>query len=500
MRQSQHRDAGHLALTVENFGPIIHAELDLRPLTVFVGPSNTGKSYLAVLVYALHQYFGKSRRSGFWMFSRNGNDIPASSKKMTDVLVRLAKRAQQDLERDPTENGLTLPLAIVEPMRFGLDKAGQYLDHEISRCFGVDGADELVRKGNSENARIVFRTHPPESPKPLAHELTIGKSGKARCQAACPDRIILQNEVEAVDCLKQLASLSDGIRELSSFAFWKRIETLVEIVSPYVFGPLHQPSFYLPADRTGMMRAHGVVVGALIGRASMAGQRREAPTPALSGVLADFLRQLVEMGSRSHRGGKPMQVLAEQIETAIGGSVQVSRSGEVGYPYFSYRPKPWKESLPLTNASSMVSELAPVVLYLRHAVRPGNLLVIEEPESHLHPSVQVELIRRISALVAAGVRVIVTTHSEWLLEELANIVRRPRVPEAHRKNLHAGDFALHPRQVGVWSFRSKKRPRGSEVSEIRLDDSGLYESDFGDVAIALHNDWAGISSLTGEKG
>ena len=42
-----------LALRVSNFGPIAEAEIDLRPLTVFVGPSNTGKSYLAILIYAL---------------------------------------------------------------------------------------------------------------------------------------------------------------------------------------------------------------------------------------------------------------------------------------------------------------------------------------------------------------------------------------------------------------------------------------------------------------
>lgn len=42
-------------LEVSDFGPIVNAKVELRPLTVFVGPSNTGKSYLAMLVYALHQ-------------------------------------------------------------------------------------------------------------------------------------------------------------------------------------------------------------------------------------------------------------------------------------------------------------------------------------------------------------------------------------------------------------------------------------------------------------
>ena len=44
-------------INVKNFGPIEEAEIDLRPLTVFVGESNTGKTYLAALIYALHQQF-----------------------------------------------------------------------------------------------------------------------------------------------------------------------------------------------------------------------------------------------------------------------------------------------------------------------------------------------------------------------------------------------------------------------------------------------------------
>ena len=47
-----------IKLKVSDFGPIAEADMELRPVSVFVGPSNTGKSYLAILIYALHQFFG----------------------------------------------------------------------------------------------------------------------------------------------------------------------------------------------------------------------------------------------------------------------------------------------------------------------------------------------------------------------------------------------------------------------------------------------------------
>ena len=53
-------DHPKIHIAVENFGPIEKAEIDLRPLTVFVGESNTGKTYLAALIYALYHSFAGS--------------------------------------------------------------------------------------------------------------------------------------------------------------------------------------------------------------------------------------------------------------------------------------------------------------------------------------------------------------------------------------------------------------------------------------------------------
>ena len=46
-----------MKLTVKNFGPIRKATVDVKPMTVFVGPSNTGKSYLAMLIYTIAKAF-----------------------------------------------------------------------------------------------------------------------------------------------------------------------------------------------------------------------------------------------------------------------------------------------------------------------------------------------------------------------------------------------------------------------------------------------------------
>ena len=147
----------------------------------------------------------------------------------------------------------------------------------------------------------------------------------------------------------------------------------------------------------------------------------------------------------------------------------------------------------------MVSELAPIVLYLRHVVKPGEVLIIEEPESHLHPGMQVEFIRLLAAAVRYGVRVMLTTHSEWVLEELANLVRLSDLPESQRAGVGGTDVALTPDEVGVWLFRHDDASGGSEVKEIRLDvDSGGFPTEYDDVAIGTYNKWARIGNLIEE--
>ena len=485
-------------LEVSNFGPIVEAKIDLRPLTVFVGPSNTGKSYLAILIYALHRFFSGFKENRFSLG-------PHFSKEMLDAFD---KWAQKTVGKREMKSHIALPDELTGVIRSILTAESPQLGNEISRCFGIE-ISRLVRKGNKDTA-VVFRIKNPDDSTPFELRSTFSTMGGNVFQTKIPEEMSIQvDEGQNRWWMKRLhlpEFTPDREAELDLL-----IRELLAVLMPELAGPLNLPAFYLPASRTGVMHAHSVVVSAMIGSAPMTGLRPAAATPMLSGVLADFLQQLIEIdrprieigrvGSRWSRppfaqhGG----LLAGRIEEAIlGGSVRVDRSETIGYPHFTYQPTGWRKPLPLMNASSMVSELAPVVLYLRHVVQSGETLVIEEPESHLHPAMQVEFTRQLAALVKAGVRVIVTTHSEWVLEELANIVRRSELPAARRKEIPRGESALRSDQVGAWLFEPKRRPKGSIVREIRLDDSGLYPTEFDEVARILHNDWADISSWIGD--
>ena len=51
-------------------------------------------------------------------------------------------------------------------------------------------------------------------------------------------------------------------------------------------------------------------------------------------------------------------------------------------------------------------------------LRQGNIVIIDEPEVHLHPKWQLLYAEIIICLVQQGTHVIVTTHSPYILEAL----------------------------------------------------------------------------------
>lgn len=498
---------GRLELEVANFGPIVKAKIDLRPLTVFVGPSNTGKSYLAILIYALHRFCSGD---GTWPARRpfhfRRDLTPEPPPTVTDALVEWAEHV--DLKKVNDVGPLALPASVVDAIHSVFPVLGEQLGSAIVRSFGIDDVGSLTRKGQRKSASVVLRGHDANNSPSFEHGLTLKAQG-TEFGTTTPEGTSIRIDFGRGDWrMGYLHNIEDMLstfhrtgKERGSVA-WDLMEKLIDLVLPQFVGLLSDPAFYLPADRTGVMHAHSVVVNALIGSAPMAGLRPAVGTPMLSGVLADFLQQLIQIDRPSYRRGTPRVDLGSRIEEAIlGGSVHVDRSEVTGYPHFTYQPKEWKTALPLMNASSMVSELAPVILYLRHVVQPGGTLIVEEPESHLHPAMQVEFTRQLAALVHKGVRVVVTTHSDWVLETLANLVRSSELPKAQRKGIQGADLALRPDQIGAWLFKPNASPKGSVVEEVRFDpDAGGLESDYSEVAEQLHNDWATIGNrITGSS-
>ena len=513
---TNHRPSS-IRLEASNFGPIVNAKVDLRPLTVFVGPSNTGKSYLAILIYALHRFFGGVSPPSPGMFASNpffhGGvfrqyiELPDDNIDIQSGWRMFEEWAAQfsSLKRD-TNTLVQLPGEIADIVRPHLQPTEDWnerMRRELARCFGREDPYWLIRHGQDLEAKFSIASSDELAlSNAWKYEFTL-TGDELNATHSIAKSTALNMDSAFIEYLIQLTDLSD-YRKLGDddLHMWKRIwkalvANLTDSVGSTMVDPIRHRAHYLPADRTGVMHSHQTVVASMVSRAPMAGLGSDLSIPNLSGVLADFLVQLLSLGSKHpHRTTGREAGVAKSIEDRIlSGAIQTNRS-DADYPSFFFQPRGWKELLPLMNSSSMVSEIAPIVLYLRQVVAIGNVLIIEEPESHLHPAMQVELVRQLAAVVKSGVRIILTTHSEWVLEALANLVHLSDVDDAKRTRSLREEPALGREDVGVWLFEQQPDRLSSRVKELPLDvDLGGFASGYDQIARQTYNRWADIENL-----
>ena len=515
-----------IEVEVSNFGPIARANVDLRPLTVLVGPSNTGKSYFAILIYALHLAFNSGHRAFTQRAVNSEEDSSDAQFRRTLGLPELTAEEQEAMvewlnvasssqtkEGDGSSSPPQFPSEITELLidllRGDSTAAAELIDGSIGRCMGIaEETAHLIRKGSRQPATVKIRSIEQSlttEREAARYEFAIGRSrsqfssfipdddGTESLTQRLPDQFIRAFRPE------DKASLAGPQGDIFAAIATR---TLADVALRELVGSLGLPAYYLPADRTGVMHAHNVVVGALLDSAPFGGTRRRSSDAVMTGVLSDFLNEMIKMSETTDTRSKHIAggIASSLEEHVLQGAVH-ARSTDVGHTVFTYEPSGWSSELPLSRTSSMVSELAPVVLYLKSLVDPGETVIIEEPESHLHPTIQAEFAIYLARLVKAGVRVVVTTHSEWILDQFSNLVRMSLLPESTRNGLPGADAALNPEDFGAWLFATKKSPKGTVVTEIGIDpEEGGLTRDYFDAAMSTHNAWAEIGNRLARLG
>lgn len=497
----------NVTVSIADFGPVEQAEIELRPLTVFIGPGNTGKSYTAKLVYALHKFFGSvETRCRFG--AEHGVGVPELSDGDIAALVAagndLIDKSGSSAGTKPADRSLgdVAPSVLDERtaslLRPGIERAlcdiGS-LNGRLCRDFGVGDVQMLARNRDQRGARI---------------KVSRGFAGGQRHECAfAVGRSPEGSSLKLADGMPLRMSAAD-------LPLWKRrqimfilhrLETgfehrynaklllgeLTHAAASAIISPLNNEAHYLPAERSGVMLSHRIMPASLIQHASLPATNMSVPP--ISGIAADFLQQIISLGSVQQ--GSPPEGVAANVATLIEkdvlrGEVHIESSA-VKYPDFFYAPLSWEhEALPISAASSSVTELAPVVLFLRHVLKPDNLLIIEEPEANLHPEEQIGLMRLLAAAVKLGVRVIITTQSEWMLDELARLAFISELPNSNRDGIAAQEHALDFDNVGIWEFSSSPASGGSNVSFSSVS-LGLG-SWFHDLEVVAHNEYVQVAN------
>ena len=166
---------------------------------------------------------------------------------------------------------------------------------------------------------------------------------------------------------------------------------------------------------------------------------------------------------------------AEQIEKGIlHGEVKITRTGDV--EFISEKAGRLKH-LPIHMASSIVKTMSSLVIYLKHIAKKGDLLIIDEPEMNFHPDVQISLMRIFSMLSKKGLRMIISTHSDYMIREVNNLIMAGSVYTHDPLFIEGMGYSEHmllkKNEVTVKYFNHSKSKKLIDVIDINVEDDGF---------------------------
>ncbi len=477
----------HVPIEVEltNFGPISRGKFTIKPLTIFVGPNNSGKTYAAMLAHSILSSGTQSPilwESADWVHKQSKNkqfqklvalmgkmvasavgssvfyDVPIDySNKIHDLAL---KRAFGDnLFKTLNAN---FSSALSDLVRIGSVSSNIKITHPIGVNISIFKTKSPIIKFSPHNDRYVIQNVPGSLPiaEPHDHNDTSKKHTGMLNQLVYDDMRFFSSTLSL--------DKKPGLHALLS---------LMSRMSHSFISSLHR-SYYIPAARAGILSSYSNIVSSIINNA-----KHGAITP-FDGVVSDFIESLV--GMSGNHDLDTSQSEHTMINEMFGGQIYVTKP-DVGIPqiFFKFMGK----SIPINRSSSGITETAPIQLFIQKQIRRSDLLIIEEPEAHLHPANQTKLAKYIVRLVNSGVYVLLITHSVFFLEQLSMFVKMNKLKPAQRKKL---GYGLHDYIVDdcVAPYVFKPDSSGSyTIGEIEhSDEYGIAQDEFNRVTEIMYEE------------
>ena len=469
------------SLEALDFGPISACGFKLSPLTLFTGPTNSGKSYSAMLIYALFECF---KMKGQYEFYGRSFRFRRSIKKADHNRVFKGEDAfiKNIQEMNPGDE-IPLPESVIKNVYTITlrDLFERKLSEEIIRSYATP-LKNLIRSGKRSfrmnlkmNGNTIGINHTKnglslkKQPPPL--------SIKLRKIASMYHTLSLNKEKNRIEFYLKSNSSEELSQFMDNLTF-----SISDLCLTNLLGDLEKTEcLYLPSARSGILQGHKALSASIVRESPYAGIRL-FDIPRFSGVVSDFISRIITLGEEPG----PLYELAVRMEhDLLNGEIGINRTEESHISEICYKQKGM--AIPLSRASSTVSELAPLSLYVKYAVGPGAIVIIEEPEAHLHTENRRLLAKYIARLVRKGVYVVINTHSEILVEQLNNLILMSELDERERAKFagyEKGDY-IRPDEVGAYMFSYDNRSGGFKTKKLHTDRISIHQANYSTVCEAL---------------
>jgi predicted ATPase len=434
-----------MKIKLENLGAIKDADFDLsKRLIVFCGPNNSGKTYAAFIIYALTkssiQYFRSQSQNAFIQ------QLIKNQKANFRIQVKEIWNFRES-ELEKVKKSLDSIFGISEDVQKSLFDDFSIKVNQTEKEF-----EESILQMNFKNDIKINNT--------LIH--LEKKANTKEIQLGLKEKTVQKKDIEVLELF-----LRSKLYSLIAFYPFTSSHILpVERNSIYTFSKelsIQKQEFLDRAQELSSKNSNRDPFHWLMRRST------RYPMPIRDGL------EIAEDLNNFSKTKTDFFELAEEIENELlQGKVVVNKEGEVQYSSSKAKTK----RIPIHLTASIVKTLSSLVFYLKYIATHNELIIIDEPELNLHPNNQVYLTRIFAKLINSGFRLLISTHSDYVIREINNLIMASSTKDGvntKAKELGYDETMNLPHsKVGAYLFNFKnKSSRKVIVEPIEVSETGF---------------------------
>lgn len=413
--------------TLRRHKAIADASIELNGITVLAGENGAGKSTITRWLYYLVEVITKYEWYAYMDLQR-------------DIYMQLLDFRMALRDTRMSDNGIVAAI-----LRW--DNSSEFIDYSNDDAVGLmvqEARDVVERVGDYIQANIE------QTPRPNNRLM----------------RLMLYLEVENVNSFnrdefvnKYLQRIDASYRDYSKKLSNRALEDLFDYIAEHYDQSIKRPSFMqFMEDRVSVLekKTFGHLLG--VQRAIYIDTPMAIGSNLSGNILWDNLSELLNKNNNAILSLE-MKKMLYRIQHIIHGSVQLEKD-DMNDDDLRYIREDNHLDIPLTEAATGIKSFAYIIRLLENGyLNKNTLLIIDEPEAHLHPQWVVEFARILVLLTKElGVRVLIASHNPDMVAAIQSIGKKEGLDNA---------ITFYQAQLSrEYPFEYEYKNLGLEVTEI----------------------------------
>ncbi len=488
-----------MKIIIENLGPIKKFDFDInKDFHIIYGKNNIGKSYAISAIYILLKYLviEPIRLESFLIFKFLIGENKEKSQDVEKLILNIENKIREQKNREFSINKISENILISTIKE-------SYLP-EITKSFknSFSNFENLKNKLNTNDFSIKILLSEFQFTIKLSknNELFISSLQfvrKTSIRIISTNRKTVEKEDKNVIYVNKSGFNKEKLQSEIIQVIYSQAQLSINNLRQQI-----DEIYFLPASRSGLYQAMNIF-SSVFAKLSQIRHlvNSQIDIPALSEPVSDYFLKLSTI--KLTKSKDKYSAIASAIENEIlKGKVIFNNETKK----IEYIDKKSKLTLDLSETSSMVSEISPIVAYLKYVINEKNeknetfdflnifsrqqkqnikskkLIFIEEPEAHLHPKIQVRLIDFFAKLINLNIKIILTTHSDFISNKITNLI-----------------LAKELKHYIISSYHLVMKKGGSvDSGDMKATEEGIEDYNFLDLAEELYEERINLSNTENE--